>query len=390
MLKHVKWVLVLLLYFQCSACDRGETAGEKPSDTSNPTSAPATPGPPERLIVQTPDGPRELPLAVRVRQLLVTPSTGPVTDALVRNLTDKVFEGTARATWPAGWSVSPASHKLRIEPHTTQRLAWTINKATDAPDNRYDVVIEVTDASGSPVVTHKQTIQCASAPYGKPTIDGRFDDWKGAIPLTFVTKGKKTVLETCWSKRRFAMRIGVEEDTFTPSPVSWVDPPPFDAVQVVLAPAGEATPREAGAATGRHEFLLYGSGADTGPLGGACWRLLAPDDLLATGQRFRRPPGHAVAGAEIVVQPRSGWTWYEVAIPMKALAPLRADPGREFAMSVLVHDPDGTGVRDWGGSAGLWPWQRNRLAWSTWLGAQWPDDPPFESRIEFGFCSSTE
>ncbi|KPK41912.1 MAG: hypothetical protein AMK72_14780, partial [Planctomycetes bacterium SM23_25] len=89
-----------------------------------------------------------------------------------------------------------------------------------------------------------------------------------------------------------------------------------------------------------------------------------------------------------VVTRRDGVTYYECAIPMKAIPQIRPEPGREFCFSVLVHDPGGTGLRDWGEAAGLWPWQRSRLAWCAWQGATWPDDPPFDNKVEWGFCSS--
>ena len=63
-------------------------------------------------------------------------------------------------------------------------------------------------------------------------------------------------------------------------------------------------------------------------------------------------------------------------------------PGREFCFSVLVHDPDGTGLRDWGEHAGLWPGQRKRLAWCVWGGVKWSDSIPFDGKIEWGLCSS--
>jgi len=67
---------------------------------------------------------------------------------------------------------------------------------------------------------------------------------------------------------------------------------------------------------------------------------------------------------------------------------IRPTEGREFYLSVLVHDPDGTGVRDWGEAAGLWERQRTRLAWSDWVGAKWGDVPPMDCRTEWGMCSS--
>jgi hypothetical protein len=67
---------------------------------------------------------------------------------------------------------------------------------------------------------------------------------------------------------------------------------------------------------------------------------------------------------------------------------LRPSEGREFCFSVLVHDPDGTGIRDLGASAGLWPEQRSRLAWSVWSGAKWPEQLPYDSKTPWGMCSS--
>ena len=67
---------------------------------------------------------------------------------------------------------------------------------------------------------------------------------------------------------------------------------------------------------------------------------------------------------------------------------IRPSEGREFFLSVLVHDPDGTGVRDWGEAAGLWPSQRNRMAWSLWPGADWGEKPPYDNKLHWGLCTS--
>ena len=53
--------------------------------------------------------------------------------------------------------------------------------------------------------------------------------------------------------------------------------------------------------------------------------------------------------------------------------------GREFYLAVLVRDPDGTGLRDVGTAAGLWPEANDRQAWSRWPGAVWGDQPPRNS-----------
>jgi len=82
-------------------------------------------------------------------------------------------------------------------------------------------------------------------------------------------------------------------------------------------------------------------------------------------------------------------TYYECSIPFRLLRDrIRPSEGREFHLSVLVHDPGGTGIRDWGQAAGMGPPERNRLAWSLWQGAKWGDEPPFDNKTHWGLCSS--
>jgi hypothetical protein len=54
----------------------------------------------------------------------------------------------------------------------------------------------------------------------------------------------------------------------------------------------------------------------------------------------------------------------------------------------LVHDPGGTGIRDWGQAAGRWDGERNRLAWSRFSGDRWGDEAPFDNKTPWGMCSS--
>ena len=112
--------------------------------------------------------------------------------------------------------------------------------------------------------------------------------------------------------------------------------------------------------------------------------------LQASAGQRRSLTGLELPEAQVGVARKDGVTYSECSIPFQALRAIRPEPGREFCFSVLVHDPDGTGLRDWGKSAGLWPSQRRRLAWCDWLGAAWPDDPPFDNKIEWGFCSSKQ
>ena len=97
----------------------------------------------------------------------------------------------------------------------------------------------------------------------------------------------------------------------------------------------------------------------------------------------------AYEDADIAVRRAGDVTYYECSLPFRPMRDdIRPSEGREFFMSVLVHDPDGTGVRDWGQAAGLWPSQRNRLAWSRFPGDQFGDQPPFDNKTQWGMCSS--
>ena len=67
---------------------------------------------------------------------------------------------------------------------------------------------------------------------------------------------------------------------------------------------------------------------------------------------------------------------------------IRADVGREICLSFLIHDPDGTGTRDWGAATGLWPEQRNKLAWCSLGASAGSKDIHYDSKVEWGLCSS--
>ena len=127
-------------------------------------------------------------IELRAEHLTVSPSTGPVTHVLVRNLGGRAYKGTVRAKFPPGWKMDPASRTVTIPAGRTARLPFAIERGTDAADNAYPVELSASAAAGgAEPVTRRQTIVCASAPYGKPTIDGKLDDWSGAIPVTFTT-----------------------------------------------------------------------------------------------------------------------------------------------------------------------------------------------------------
>lgn len=317
---------------------------------------------------------------MRAEPFIVPPSTGPVTHVRVRNLLAQPYEGVVRLGLPEGWKTDPAERKVRLKPGETARVPFTVQGGKNLEGNRYPVT--VTAVGGGATVVRKQEVVCASAPYYKPRIDGRLSEWHDAIPVAFATEGKKTVVYTYWNPREFCLAVEVEED----GRVGRSGEKPCDAVQFALAPRTAETGTKPADKARRYEFLLT---AGTGWFGrDRCFALIQPGMPLELATQKRDLDDLIVKTARLSIRRRRGITRYECAIPAKAIGDIRLTVGREIRFSLLVHDPDGTGVRDLGGAMGLWPSQRHRLAWCTWPGARWGDEPPLDGKIEWGLCSS--
>jgi len=340
------------------------------------------------LALATPANPAnpaasKAPVTVRVENLTVLPSTGPLTNITVRNRSKQTVRGQLEAGFPAGWKTNKTSETFTLEPAQTKRIPFAIEKGKDNPNNSYAIKVQV--KAGDVSFRADRTITAVTAPYFKPVIDGKLDDWANAVPVTFVSGGKKTTISTYWSRRKFSLLVAVEEDQLTRMPPPGGKVELFDAVQFAMSPGDAVTPTQEDARDQRCEFLMAGGGD-----GGACYTLYHPELKLAVARTSRSLEGLATEGAQVAVAREGNYTYYECSIPFKAIPMIRPDPGREICFSVLVHDPDGTGLRDWGKAAGLAEDQRNRLAWCLWQGSKWPAEPPFDQKIEWGFCSSKQ
>ena len=323
------------------------------------------------------------PILVRAKNFVVTPSTGPVTGVVIRNRLSRPYRGTLKARFPEGWQVTPGEHAVELRAGETKEYAYAIERGSDLAANSYAVEITV-EGNGQRTVSRQQVV-CASAPYFKPVIDGKLTEWKDSIPISFTTNGKKTVTMLYWNKRRFCLAVEVEEDTL----VDHIDNSSrsgIDAVQFALSTSKARTGTRDTDKSARFEFLVTGSGA--GRAGGRCFLLMKPGDDLALARRHRGLDALLLEDAEVAVERSGGVTRYEVSVPFRPMRALRPTPGREFCFSLLVHDPDGTGVRDLGEVMNLWESQRNPLAWCSWRNVRWGKTRPFDGKIEFGFCSS--
>jgi hypothetical protein len=323
------------------------------------------------------------PIALRIESFVVAPAHSPSAVVVVMNHGKEAFQGTVRVKPPEGWQLSPAEQEVAVAPGEAKRVPFIVKRGTIVESNRYPLEAIVT--GGGLTVTRSQEVVTASAPYFKPTIDGDVEEWKDAIPVTWSVGGKKTVVSTYWNRRQFSVLVAVEEDKLVPfRDESGAGAP--DAVQVAISPQDARTGTSPDEEADRYEFLLVSTGRGTA---GKCFLLAEPGMKLAVGQKPRELGPLEYKDAELAVSRRGAVTYYECSIPFRLMRErIPPSEGREFHLSVLVHDPDGTGIRDWGQEAGLAPCQRSRLAWSLWPGAKWGDEPPFDNKTEWGLCSS--
>lgn len=309
------------------------------------------------------------PVRVRIHNFIVNPSTGPVSEMTATNLTNDPVTAEFRPRYPAGWAVAPGEQRLSLAPGESGVVSFAIEKAVDSMKNAYMVSLDI--QVGEHQYTQTQQVVCASTPYYQPIIDGDLSEWSHAIPLTWTTHDKKTVVRSYWNKKQFCLGVDVHEDELTD----------HDAIQFALAPGKSQTPTSLEAKSNRYEFVV------TGRDGGKCYQLLGLGDSLKQTAAARDLEALVTEDAVVHVVRNGQITQYELALNLRAMRALRAAAGREYCFSLLVHDPTGTGLRDLGSIMRLPPVDSG-LAWSNWKGANWPDKKPLDNKIEFGFCSS--
>jgi hypothetical protein len=320
-------------------------------------------------------------LQIRPKNFIVTPSTGPVSEIIVKNSSESPYTGTVCPVYPEGWQVAPASQPVELAAGETKILSFAVEKCMDRKANVYP--ISITADQADPIETE---IVCASTPYYKPKIDGSLDEWADSYPVTFLTDGKKTIVRSYWNKAEFCLAIDVEEDALIGLKQASTEAG-LDAIQFALSPGKSTTATDPSAASVRYEYLAAASGSRW--KGDKCFQLLTPGDELSIAQEARKLSPLVMEEALVKVKRSDGITRYEISVPLKPMKKaLKVTAGREYFFSLLVHDPDGTGVRDLGVVMNCWDESRNPLAWSNWNQAKWGETRPFDNKIEFGFCSS--
>lgn len=324
----------------------------------------------------------DFPILVRAENIIVPPSTGPITHLVVKNQKAAPYNCRIRVKYSQDWTISPVEFEVSLKPQETRKIPISIDKAIDLKSNLYPV--EITVISGDKQKVFKQNVFVATTPVFTPKIDGKLNDWEPAVPISFETKGRKTIIRTGWNKKFFNVAVVVEDDKHSGYKAKFDKP--IDAVQFAIAPRKAKTPTADDQQSQRFEFLIVDSAGFMSS--DKCFQLMRPGDNIAIAGKERTLAPLQIKDAKVVVKRKKNLTVYECSIPLSLIAKLKPMTGREYRMSFLVHDPDGTGIRDLGEVSGLWEFQRNKFAWSSWKGVKWQEKPPYDSKLEWGFCTT--
>jgi len=146
------------------------------------------------------------PVALRIESFAVAPSSQPLARVVIKSLLDTACEGTVSLDVPDGWRIAPEAQPFSLGPGETAWVVFDVERGVSLEANSYPLAVSAT--VGGVVVTRKQDVVAASAPYFKPTIDGDPSDWEDAIPVTFSTGGCRTVIRTFWNSRQSSRRKG--------------------------------------------------------------------------------------------------------------------------------------------------------------------------------------
>lgn len=322
------------------------------------------------------------PLRVRVESFTVMPSTGPVVHATVRNESEQPVKASFGVRWPDGWTAEPDEQHLELAPNETVRAPFTLTQAVDVAANRYSLGL-VMRVGGRELLGSQQTV-CATAPYLRPEIDGKLDDWKDAVPIWLLHDRKRTTMMTCWDRRRICVAVRVEEESLQ----KWDrrgEAAAVDAIQFSLA-ASPPPPGDRETNADRYEFVVVPVSIRRRTA--EAFLLMQPGDKTAQAADVRELDGLDCRDVEARVRRKSGTTCYEVAIPIVCLPGIRPTTGRTFRFSLLVHDGASGALVDFGVMLDRWEDERDPLAWCRWKGASFGDVVPFAGNVEFGFSSS--
>ena len=336
------------------------------------------------------DEPTSDGIGLRAEALLVVPSHYPALRVWVNNDQAQAFSGHLSLELPEGWTTNPAEHSVNLESGASQRYSFTVQHGKNHSENRYPVTMVLHEDDGR-TIRADQLVSAATAPYFKVTIDAQIDDWDDAVPVEMMTDGKKTTVATLWNRRTFSVLVAVEEDRLLTDSIDDHDKPgSVDAVQLSIGPVPSST-LNSGESPSSDEMLksrqlLIVAKPVNQPID-------AKDSLSLLNAVCYDLDDDCSLLEDVAVAVRRdadvGVTYYELSIPFRTvLSAIQPSEGREFRFSMLVHDPDGVGLRDLGARFGTPKALTPDESWTQWKGDSLEGEKPRSRRQPWGMCSS--
>jgi len=305
------------------------------------------------------------PVKLRFSSLGVLPVSLPFLTGEVQNCTDQAITATVELAAPETWKLHKNSLTLTLEPKARVPFAVKLESGRNASANAYPVTAKVTVSGKS--YSFAQQVPVTSAPYYKVTADGKFDDWKESIPVSFTAKSGKTTLSTHWNRRTFSLLFAVEEEKL----VRQGEAEAIDAVQFAIAPVEGKE---------RFEYLVVATKE-----GAQAYQLVDPDTTPETIAQKRALKGLETDAVDVVVTRKEGVTYYECNVSFSKIRDyVRPTEGREFRLGYIVHDADKKDVRQW--SVFMKKFDKKPNTFAHWLGET--SATLYDGRTKWGMCSS--
>lgn len=256
------------------------------------------------------------------------------------------LKGTVELSAPSGWKTIPPLAGFEIAPKEKQALKFV----TTAPDAtlpaRYPGHLHIAIGQEHlPDIDVELEIAIGCEKVKSPIrIDGRLKDWENAPQITITRRiedGEKikgpedlsAQVRVAWDEKFMYLAVEVTDDKFLQT-LYGPDISRQDSVQVAFDTLRDAN-------TGGYEDDDHEFGFALTPTDVLAWRFYGPPE---------KEPGR-VGSIEVAIVRQEGKTVYEIGIPWSELAPFNPAVGKSLAMSILVNDDDGMGLKrlEWGG-----------------------------------------
>ncbi len=298
----------------------------------------------------------------RLSNLPLSPEQKPNIEVLPTT----TLEGELRPIGPDGWRFVPES--IQVAPDQ-KRLVFTVAQGKPDPKNIYPVAVELKKPNGE-TVRRDHRIFVTTAPNSRLDVRGpdengnTAEQWNDAIAVPWTESERSATIKTVWNRKRFSVLLEIEGLELTP----FDGKKPSTAVQVAIGSL--QTDRSPGEL---YQFLAFADGQE-----GRLVSLSSPD---------RGPSEYPmVVDSKTFVWKRDKTVFFEISIPFSVLKAIRPGEGREFTMSLLVHDPTRGEVRDWGRICSA-PKEKSET-WIRWKGDSIAETPLTAPRTGWCLCSS--